>query len=471
MKKNQFVRHGMLVMLAAGISPAIWAQTKQIAKTDFVVLKTGTVAFKPYTAKDFNSDPKKTENDLITLPNKKQIKLSDYLNMINTVEKNLADIGYDAKQIKGTTLVAQYKPKLAVALPAQLTTDKLQPLSTATVQQRFTTASINNSLIIPTRNVLIKQLKIAQVVNRNETPDPYSFTVGDYNVKFAPSFTMTGNTDVINFSNDNQRNKDTLTAFVKNKNNTYSLGLNIDLSTNIPVLGNVTVYSLQSDFQARSSKDSSHHSTVKLKVLEQVLILENKKITTDNYSFTQQRSYNLNKLIGTADIFMYGLNLVSPVNFYMTGTVGGSFDVDISRTGITGQMGPTIGQSIILESSVLDAIGAGALQNNALDAGVGGELKLIQGTLNFAGSTGITAVNKKIQLLNDVYTSFDLALLQGRLYTYVSYPAYLCNSIFSAADPNCWGIRRIENNLFSTSAATQFQLTLADDNQNVDLNW
>jgi len=206
-------------------------------------------------------------------------------------------------------------------------------------------------------------------------------------------------------------------------------------------------------------------------VLEQVLILENKKITTDNYSFDQQRDYNLNKLIGTADIFMYGLNLISPVNFYLTGKVGGSFDVDISRTGITGQIGPTIAQSIILESSVLDAVGAGILQNNALDAGVGGELKLVQGTLDFGGSTGIAAVSKKIKLLNDVYNSFDLAFLQGRLYTYVSYPAYLCNSIFSAGDPNCWGIRRVENNLFSSGAASQFQLTLAEDNQNADLNW
>ncbi len=461
----------IIVMLAAGISPAMYAQN-QIAKSDFAVLKTGSVAFKPYTINDFNNDPKKTVSDLITLPNNKQVKLSDYLNAINTVEKNLADIGFDARQIKTPTVIAAYKAKSPTLQP-QIPVNNLQVLPASTLQQRFTATSLITNSNLITKASLVKAIaKTQQVVNRSQTPDPFSFTVGDYKVKLTPSFTMTGKTDPLDFTSDAQRNRDTLTAMVKNKNNQYSLGMNVDITTNIPVLGNVSVYKLQSDFQARSSKDSAMKSNVMLKVLEQVLISENKSnIHTDTYSFTQQRDYNLNKLIGSADVFMYGLNLLSPVNFYLTGKVGGSFDVDLSRTGITGQIGPTIAQSIILESSVLDAVGAGIIQNNVLDAGVGGELKLIQGTLNFGGSTGITAVNNKIKLLNDVYNSFSLEFLKGRLYTYVSYPVYLCNSIFSAGDPNCWGIRRVENNLFATNAALQFNFSLIDDNQNTDLGW
>ena len=471
MKKKQLLKQSILMMLVVSISPAVWAQSKQLLKSDFVVLKTGSIPFKPYTIKDLTADPKKSGDDLITLPNKKQVKISDYLNTINTVEKNLADIGYDAKQIKGTIVIAEYKPKLPVLIP-QLPANNLQILSKPVIQQRFNTTGVSSNLVILTKNVGRLVTKTTQQISHSETPTPFDFTVGDYKIKLAPSFTMTGKTDPIDFTNDNQRNMDTLTAFVKNKNNQYSLGFNVDMTTNIPMLGNVSVYNLQSNFQARSNKDSSQKSNVQLKVFEQVLISENKKINSDHYSFSQDRDYNINKLIGSADIFNFALNLLSPVNFYLTGTVGGSINVDVSRTGITGEMGPTFGQSIILESSIYDATGASILQNNVLDAGVGGELKLVEGTLDFGGSTGITAASKKIKLLNDVYSSFNLAFLQGRLYTYVSYPAYLCGtSLLGLGDPNCWGIRRVENNIFNTGSALQFQFSLADDNQNVDLNW
>jgi hypothetical protein len=468
MKKS--IRQLVLIALATPACTIAFAQKKQLQKTDFAVARSGSVAFAPTTIKDVNSDPTKTVNDLITLPNGKKVKLGDYLNTINTIEKNLAAIGFDKKSLKGTNVVAEYKPKVAAATP-KLMSSNIKPLAKTATAQRFTIAKLNSNLIIPSKNIGKLILKTTQVTERNQTPAPFEFTVADYDVKLTPSYTMKGKTEALNFASDAERTPENLKTLVKGKNNEYSMNLSVEISSNIPVLGNVTMYTLSGKFEAKSNKDSSLKSNVRLKVIEQVLITENKSLKQDSYSFTQDRDYNINKLIGAADIFMYGINALSPVNFYMTGKVGGSFDVDLSRTGIVGEMGPEVSQAIILESSVLDLVGAGFLANNVLDAGVGGELKLVQGTLQFGGATGIKAENKKIKLLNDFYNSLDIDFLKGRLYTYYTYPVYECNSIFDALNPNCWGVRRVETNLFKKDSPLKLELTLVDDNQNIDLGW
>ena len=468
MKKS--IRQLVLIALATPACTIAFAPKNQIQKTEFVAAKSGSVAFTPLSIKDVNSDPSKTVNDMITLPNGKKVKLGDYLNTLNTIEKNLAAEGFDKKSLKGTFVVAEFKPKVASVAP-KIASNNIKPLAKSTIDQRFTIAKINTKLEIATKNSGKLIQKTTQVVNRNQTPEPYKFTVADYDVKLTPSFSMTGTTEPLSFASDAERTPANLKNLVKGKNNVYTMNLSVQFDTDIPVLGNVTMYTLSGKFEAKSNKDSSLKSNVRLKVLEQVLITDNKSLKQDSYSFTQDRDYNINKLIGGADIFMYGLNLLSPVNFYLTSKVGGSFDVDLSRTGIVGEMGPEVSQAIILESSVFDLAGAGFLNPNILDAGVGGELKLVQGTLNFGGATGIKAENNKIKLLNDFYNSFDLDFLKGRLYTYYSYPKYDCNSIFDALNPNCYSIVRIESNLFKKDSPLKLELTLVDDNQNIDLGW
>ena len=111
------------------------------------------------------------------------------------------------------------------------------------------------------------------------------------------------------------------------------------------------------------------------------------------------------------------------------------------------------------------------INTDVLDAGVGGELRLVEGGLDFGGNIGLTLEKGTLVLKNDVYKAIDVSLLRGRLYTYYSYPKYTCNNIFGALDPNCWAVETVQNDLFNTGTAIRYQKVLFDDNKDKTLDW
>jgi len=170
------------------------------------------------------------------------------------------------------------------------------------------------------------------------------------------------------------------------------------------------------------------------------------------------------------------LNAVMPVDIYLNATgVGVDFDVAISKTGVNGAITPMVSQSIYMETSITEIAVPGPVGEgigNTIDAGVGGELRLIEGGISFNANMGLAIQNKSLSLLNDVYQGFDLRLLKGRLYTFTQYPRFRCNNIIlQGLDVNCWDLFRQENDIFNTGSALQFQHVLADEDLSKKLNW
>ena len=292
-----------------------------------------------------------------------------------------------------------------------------------------------------------------------------------YGVKIDADFTMNGIVDPFQVL-DRQKNQDSLNKIITSTTNEYSMGFNVTVAAELPQIGNYSVYEIHSQFSTKAN--ASIKSKASLKVMDQLLIDENKTISSNNYSFVKNQVFNTQKKIGAADIFMYGLNFLSPVDFYLSSNaIGGDFDVTMTKSNVHGTIGPIITQSIFMESSVTELLGPGGefINSDVLDAGVGGELRLVEGGLDFGGSIGLSAANGSLSLKNDVYKSIDVKLLRGRLYTYYAYPAYVCDGIFGLLNPSCYVTKRVENNLFDTGTAIRYQRVLFDDNKDQILAW
>lgn len=474
-----------LCVVAFLLQSAVQAQRPQITIVRFQPVKPGKLTYKPYTLADFSkTDKLKGENDLITLPNKKKVTLGSYLRTINTIEKNLSEIGISRDRAQLTVLASAYKP-LTPAPALTIKKPVAQPvlLSKTAVSNRFSLsrASLSEKAVVlskvksPVTGLLQTDADLLpnEPFNTTEEIALPEFKVADYGVKVKASYTQKGILDPFSLSGTRLK-EDSLKLLIKNTSNEFSIGFNVSISADIPAFGNFPVYKLESEFVSKANKSQKHKSRAKLQVLERILLNDNVTPSGDNYSYNKDAIYNTRQKLGAADIFNYGLNVLLPVDMYLVSTgVGAEFDMDISRTGVGGTISPIITQSVILETSATETTGPAAdlLNFDVLDIGVGGELRLLQGSLDFGGNAGLAVNNGGLQFINDTYNAATLKMLRGRLYTFYTYPVYTCNSIFSALDPGCYAVRRVENNFFDTGAFLEFDQVLADDFKGKNLKW
>ncbi len=461
------------------------AQRPQFPIIRFQPLKSGQLAYKPFTLTDFSkTDKLKGENDLITLPNKKKVTVGSYLRTINTIEKNLSEIGISRDRTQLTVVASAYKPLKPVP-SVVIKAPGVQPvlLSKASVSNRFSLSRIPLSEKAVALSKVKSQLTGTLQTDADLLPnEPFNtaeeltlpeFKVADYGVKVKASYTQKGILDPFSLSGTRLKD-DSLRLLIKNTSNEFTIGFNVSITADIPALGNFPVYKLESEFASKANKDQKHKSRAKLQVLERILLNENVSPSGDNYSYHKDAIYNTKQKLGAADIFNYGLNVLLPVDLYLISTgVGAEFNMDISRTGVGGTVSPIITQSIILETSASETTGpvADLLNFDVLDIGVGGELRLLQGSLDFGGNAGLAVNNGGLQFINDTYNAASLKMLRGRLYTFYTYPVYTCNSIFSVLDPGCYAVRRVENNFFDTGSFLEFERVLSDDFKGKNLKW
>ncbi len=476
-------RYATAGLFAIMITISASAQKKKFDRVDFTPVATKPVPFTPFKKTDFA--PAGVSDDVtITLPNKKKVKLSDYINTLNQIESNLSAIGF-AKDRKQNSIVAS---KYKGAGTLTVTNSNMQLVRTAamvpmTKAPAMTARFVNNDNRLSRAKELSKTLNPANAERINSLPNekfdrtvdltPPVFRSGDYGVTIIGKYYLKGENDPFVFSS-NDLTPVGLTRVMGGTTSFYTAGLNITAASTLPELGGLTAFKLETEFTARSSREQKHSSKAKLQIMQQVLLNENRTaVAEDSYSFNENRIYQANKLIGSADIFTYGINLLLPVDFYLTAVgIGANIDVDLKKTGITGSIGPRVSQSIILETSASELAGAiGEGIGNTVDVGVGGELRLIEGGFDFGFTAGLAANNNRLVFVNDMYGEADVSLLLGRLFTYYQYPVYKCDNIQGLTDLACWEIRRVETDLFNTGAAIKFEKKVIDDDNSVYVNW
>jgi hypothetical protein len=480
MKKifNYRVSLAVILILAATNADA---QKKQINQDLFTPVETKSVNFVPFKKSDFTKESKSVD-ELITLPNKKKVKLSDYIAVLNKIEGNLAAIGFSKDRAQKTIIASRFK-KANFASPAISVLPKanVKPAN-ATINTKFVSTKIQNKS--PISDKLAKAIERLSAIQIGALPNenfdrtfhltPAPFRNGDYSATLDLTYYLKGELDPF-FVASNQMRNDSLAVLVKETSSFYTAGLNLTVAVAVPEVGNITAYKLETEFTARSSRTKKHSSKAKLTVMQQVLINENTPNRTgDATTYRENRLYNVSQLIGAADVFTYGLNLLMPVDFYLNAVgIGADIDVDMDRMGISGSMGPRAAQSIILETSLTELAGPfGEGISNTVDVGVGGELRLIEGGLDYGFSAGLTVNNNRLVFINDMQGEADLELLRGRLFTFYKYPVFTCDNIFlQGLDLSCWEMRRVENDLYNTGAALKFEKTVVNEDKSAFVKW
>lgn len=459
---------------------SLLAQRKLLGQTALTTSNLSAKPFTPYSLTSFASGTK-AKDSIVKLPNKKSLKLSEYLAAINYLEGNLSKMGYAQNRTEKTVIVARLNLLPTTALAAattKSTTVQTAPM-TATVKNRFAiNARLAPQTTKPSFTTVLKQAEIDAMpnesINRNIEFNPPQFSVGGYKTNLNGSVYLKGTVDPFSL-NSSQKNAAGLLNEIKNTGNEFTAGLNMTVSAQVPEIGELVVYKLESEFTARSNASKKHSSKAKLTILQQVLINENQaNISTEAYNFRQNRLYNVSKLIGAADIYTYGLNALMPVDFYLSAIgIGAEVDVQLDRTGVNGTVGPRLAQSVIMETSATEMLGPiGEGISNTVDAGVAGELRLIEGGLDYGFSLGLGFSGTKLILKNDMSAIADLEILRGRMYTFYQYPVFTCNNIiFQGLDLSCWEQRRVETDVFRTNALLSFKKTLVDDDKTEPVKW
>jgi len=479
--KKKFQRPAVLLALALFSATAINAQKKKISREMFVPTVATRVNFVPYKVTDFAKDGK-AATQLVTLPNKKKIKLSDYITNLNILEGNLAQLGFSKNRTQKTIVASRFKkadfskPISATILPAAAA----KPAN-ATIASKFVSTKLQDKIILKERlNDAFRALKEAEVnalpnekFDRTHRLTPPAFRNGDYAATLDLTYFLKGELDPF-FVKRNQMRNDSISKMIRETNSFFTAGMNVTLMADVPEVGNITAYKLETEYTARSSKSKKHSSKSKLTVMQQVMINENNQNRSGDVStYKENRLLNVSKLLTAADIFTYGLNLIMPVDFYLNAVgIGADIDVEMSRTGISGSIGPRAAQSIILETSYTEVSGPfGEGISSMVDVGVGGELRLVQGGFDYGFSAGLAVNNSRLVFINDMQGEVDLEFLKGRLFTFYQYPVFTCESILSVADLSCWEIRRVENDLFNTGAALKFEKTVVNEDKSAPVKW
>lgn len=484
--KKEKVKIGLCSVFVIFLTTVGLAQRPTITKEKFEPLKQAKVNFKPYVASDFVKSGKVNEQDMITLPNKKKMPLKDYIAALNRIEKNLADIGIEQNSLKAPVVASRYKSIGKPVVKPMFKAGKGgggTPISKTTVKTQYKLSNIGLSKRATEMYKIIDQLDDLKTpsadalpnesFNNDETSDFPEFKVADYGVTVSAKIIRNGTLDPFSLSN-NRLHTDSLKKLIKKSNNEFILGLNVNISTDLPGVGDFNIYKLESQFTARANSGQKHKSKAKLQVLEQILLDDNRSINGDEFTYQQDAIYNTKRLLGSADIFNYGLNVLLPVDMYLNCTgVGAEFDIDITRTGVGGTITPIVTQSIIMETSATEALGpvADLLNVNIADIGVGGEIRLVQGGLDFGGNVGLAVKSGGLKFINETYNAASLKFLRGRLYTFYTYPVYTCDNIFGLATPSCYAQKRVENDFFDSGSFLELSQVIADEFNGKNLKW
>jgi hypothetical protein len=486
------------------------AQKKQISKDKFLVNVKPKIDFKSFDINTLPANRKADLNQLVKLPNGKQISIKQYADAMNTFEKNLNEIGYSTRTMDKVTLVAEQKLDPVIKIdpnyPAMGTKKTLPELKSVFADEtiipntKFKVFSL--SKVMPQQiqqfkksskdkffgsfkkpqfvalNVYKKVVHIPPVENfsREQSFGPWDVSIPNFGgVKVSASYYLKGKAEP--FDGDAA---DPLEA-MKNTNSEFSMGLHskaqlkipeIDLTSTIAsfVLGGyVNLYSYDADFISRSNRNKKIGGKVTVKFLDRFLISEDREVNGNSLSFNESETYPLNKLLGGMDVFQYGFNFLIPIDVYMGSEVGGMVDVTVDKAGVRGRMGPRLSNAITME--------AGAIPfpfSNIFDVGVGGKLDMIANDITFGGNAGISIGEDGSPILNNqAYLNVDVELMKGRIYSFINYPYCSCGlwDCFWEAG-NCWGIREVRHTIAKTNGALfKMDRTLVEDDDSKSLDW
>lgn len=456
------------------------AQSKSITDSKLDYTSKRAITYKPFTYSDFVPKGTKVDgNKTITLPNRKKVPLKKYVDTMNKIEKGLSKKGYSTRTLKSKNKIAKHKKGSAVKKGFR-STRKLTAVPKSTISKYFNA----NSNSIPIKKLGNKKsyemsaLKIAKskfnpgkivapgqlinlnqpvTSNRNHQLEDQKFELFGFGASVKGGYSLTGSA---------RRGDD---------NSTYSMGFNMraamklptDLSANIPIVGEVGLpdyidfYRFEAKYEVNKNSSRKLHKKTLVKVLDRILINESGASATgaESMRVRHTRTFPITKKMGQSSFLLPGIGLMLPAEFHNSITVGGTVDVRLSPSGIRGQIGPTIGSSILLEAGVLPAD-----FNDIVNVGVGGRLDIIEVSPTFAGNVGLTFTNNAY-VYNDVAAvNYNIELIKGRLYWFYDYPSFICDNIFTEGFKiSCWGIRRVETDLVDTGALFSFNGAILDD--------
>lgn len=531
MKKRSAFTVGLplsiVALLVAGASYGQTSKTtvvtkKAYTKDRFAVAAKPAIAHKPLTMADISKGDKKLDaSKTVVLPNKKRMTAGAYLKNINTLEKNLNAVGYSAINNNANEIVIattkSNSVKLARSFPktnlttrlsatgindrfsntevklgstnfktvplAKLSPTNVKTFKTAQVNQKFVGLVKTGKFELVSSRLKDKLAGSVETFERGETFGPWDGEVAGFGGKLEGSYGLTAKAERITFDENNFTEQELLTK-IKNTDSKYTMTFNLkfamkipaDIDLEIPIVGAIgmpdylDLYRFEARFTANSNKDKKLESKILLKVADQLLIDENKQISNDNYSVVKDEvTPSIRSDIGASNIYMFGIDQMIPVDVQWTLGAGGSLDVKMSRSGIQGEIGPKITQSLFLEAGLVADI-----LDDIVDVGVGGELRMIGASLNFGAKSGLNWGGGSVILNNDIYGFLSLEFIRGKLFTFYKYPKFLCDcSMFCPefVNPNCWGIKTVKEYLIDTGPLFKQDFTLFDDDKSKALDW
>lgn len=519
-QRHRVLVAGMLLTLVAPV--AVQAQKTGYTRERFEPVAKQVLPFRPLTAGDFSKVAVGDMSGKVTVPTtKKSMTVAQYLEQLNAIERRLNAGGLSVRTLKADTKLARLRttkdavvtpPVLqgaklpaaqrtarftAAELPIQGTTMKSVSLGTLSTQQVKTMARAVPQKITgplarlkagtslktsPLKDAPLKGVKPAvpgpEIVDRSYTPQPMSAGIAGYTGKVILSHTQKATAQPIDGDNASM-------DAVKATNSEFSMGVGVrvqmklpkELSVEAPVVGKIAlgdgfldIYHLQADYKVQSSASKPLSARSRVKVLDQLIIDDDKpNITGDRHTFTQQRNVPLiRQKLGGFDMYSWMLDQAVPIDVYWGIEAGGAFDVRMDRASIQAEAAPRLTQSLTIEWGL-----APDMFENIVDAGVGGKFDLIALNVGIGGVVGLHFGGGSVILKDEAYMDAEVQLMRGRLYTYYKYPAFICDNIFSlqALDPNCYAIRRVEEDIVDTGALINLNSVLLNDDASRALAW
>ncbi len=497
---------------------AVPAQKSGYTRDRIELLSKQSLTFKPFTGIELG---KGTSGDLsrkITVPTtKKTLTVQQYLDQLNAIERRLNAGGLSirtiTKDVKLSRLRAEKVPVIAptqapgakltpaarkarftaVELPIGATQLKSTSLGRLSTQQVQTLAKAAPQKIAgPVKNLRLgdrakdlsrmkdvaPRVRSTEFVNRTFTPQPYTAGISGYTAKVIVSHFQKAKAEPIDAATASMQ-------AVKGTDSEFSMGVGVraqmklpkELSVEAPVVGKIQlgdgfldIYHLQTDYKVQSQTGKPMSARSRVKVLDQLIIDDDKpELTGDSHTFTQQRNLPLmRQKIGGFDMFSWFLDQMIPIDVYWGIEAGGAIDVRMDRASIQAEAAPRLTQSLTIEWGL-----APDMFENIVDAGVGGKFDLIALNIGIGGVVGLHFGGGSVILKDEAYIDAELQLLRGRLYTFYKYPVFICDSIFSlqALDPNCYAIRRVEEDIVDTGSLINFNAVLLNDDASRALAW
>lgn len=234
------------------------------------------------------------------------------------------------------------------------------------------------------------------------------------------------------------------------------------------------IYTLQADFTARSKEGEKHSYSTKVFVKNQLIIDDHESNNAnDIIPYVKAETRPLSEKFGEVDIEVelgdfFG-NLTSyflPIDFFWGFEGGANFAVTMTRSGVSGSMGPSISQSFTVEAGLVPDWGGG----DFIDIGVGGTITPVRLDLNFGANAGFEFRPEGAVLVNDVNFSPQLRMLNGAMYWYYKVPwctcactgPFSCDCLNPTKITECWQLMDIRTNIFSTPSLLNVDLGIGN---------